>query len=250
MRGELDSAGTSVVHAAVADWLPDALDSDRLAAMLGQDHARLRRIAQPQLRARFAASRLLLKSAAAAALDTSAEDLELAYRPGGRPYLRGIDQLDVSLSHTEELLVVGLARHGRIGVDVEFADRRMLSLGTERMVCTPHELEALRGMAEENRNRELVRLWTLKEAYSKAIGQGLRFPFTGFGFDPGDERARMLRPDGSPVAGVDWTFHSWLLDDEYMVSAAVHDPGFGDRRRSGGVPLLAPPLSAPGSTTR
>ncbi|MEW2121616.1 4'-phosphopantetheinyl transferase superfamily protein [Streptomyces sp. NPDC005474] len=250
MRRELDSAGTSVVYAAVADWLPGALDPDRLAAALGQDAARLERITQPRLRQRFAASRLLLKSAAAAVLDTPPEDLELAYRPGGRPYLRGVDQLDVSLSHTEEFLVVGLARHGRIGVDIELADRRMLSLGTERQVCTPYELEALRGMAEEDRNRELVRLWTLKEAYSKAIGQGLRFPFTGFGFDPGDQRIRMLRPDGSPVPGGEWSFSSRLLEDEYLVSTAVHDPGFGARPRSIGAPLLAPPLSDPRSTTR
>jgi 4'-phosphopantetheinyl transferase len=238
VRDELDSTGTSVVYATVADWLPATLDSERLAATLGRDCSRLEQITHPQMRKRFAVSRLLLKSAAGAVLDTPPEELDLAYKPGGRPYLRGVDQLDVSLSHTGELLVVGLARQGRIGVDIEFADRRMLSLGTESQVCTPHELEALRQVAEESRNRELVRLWTLKEAYSKAIGQGLRFPFTEFGFEVGrqDEQARMLRPDGSPATGCEWSFASWLLEGEYMVSTAVHDPGFGDRRRSGGDP--------------
>ncbi|GHE55467.1 hypothetical protein GCM10017771_77990 [Streptomyces capitiformicae] len=250
MRRELDSTGTSVLYAAVADWLPGTLDSDALAAMLGQDHSRLERITHPQIRKRFAASRLLLKSAASAVLDTGPEELELAYKPGGRPYLRGIDQLDVSLSHTEELLVVGLARHGRIGVDIELADRRMLGLGTERQVCTPHELEALRRVAEENRNSELVRLWTLKEAYSKAIGQGLRFRFTEFGFSPQDQQVQMLRPDGSPAAGWEWSFTSWLVDGKYTVSTAVYDPGFGDRPRSGGAPFVARPLSGPSSTTR
>lgn len=238
VRHQVDSAGVSVIYATVEDWLPHDLGDDRLAALLGRDHARLGRITKPQVRRRFIASRLLLKSAASAALRTTPEELELAYKPGGRPYLRGIDQLDVSLSHTEELLVVGLTRHSRIGVDIELADRRMLGLGTERQVCTPHELEALHEVPEDRRNAELVRLWTLKEAYSKAIGQGLRFRFTEFGFGARDRQVQLLRPDGSPGAGGEWSFTSWLVSGRYLVSAAVYDPGFDAGTRSDGAPVV------------
>ncbi|MFK8849738.1 4'-phosphopantetheinyl transferase family protein [Streptomyces sp. Ac-502] len=234
VRRELRSTGASVVYGAVADWLPADLGDPRLAAALGQDHARLRHLTRPQVRRRFVASRLLLKTAAGAVLGAAPEELDLAYKPGGRPYLRGIDQLDVSLSHTEELLVVGLTRHSRIGVDVEHAERRMLGLGTERQVCTPYELEALRRVAEDRRNGELVRLWTLKEAYSKAIGQGLRFRFTEFGFGARGGRIRLLRPDGSPGVGAEWDFGSWRVAGRFTVSAAVHDPGFGGRPGPGG----------------
>jgi 4'-phosphopantetheinyl transferase len=222
-----------VVYATVEDWLPSDPDSPLLAADLGPDHRRLRRMPPSQNRDRFVASRLLLKSAASAVLGTLPRELELAYKPGGRPHLRGIDQLDVSLSHTEGLLVVGLTRFGRIGVDTEQADRRMLDLGTELQVCTPYELQALELVPQEHRNRELVRLWTLKEAYSKAIGQGLRFRFTEFGFGPSDEQVRMLRPDGTPGTGWEWSFRSWLVEDSYTVSAAVYDPGFGGRNETG-----------------
>ena len=107
VRDEVRSSGVSVIYAAIPDWLPDDLGDDRLAVLLGRDHARLQRITKPQALRRFVASRLLLKSAAGAVLGTAPEELDLAYKPGGRPYLRGIDQLDVSLSHTEEVLVVG-----------------------------------------------------------------------------------------------------------------------------------------------
>ncbi|MFI6942054.1 4'-phosphopantetheinyl transferase family protein [Streptomyces sp. NPDC050418] len=247
VRREVETAGVSVVYAAVADWVPDDLGAPGLAAALGRDHQRLLQMNHALNRSRFVASRLLLKSAAAAVLRTTTDELELAYKPGGRPHLRGVDQLDVSLSHTEDLLVVGLTRTGRIGVDAENADRRMLGLGTERQVCTPYELEAVHSVPEEQRNGELVRLWTLKEAYSKAIGQGLRFRFTEFGFTPEDRQVQMLRPDGTPGVGWEWTFHSWLVDEVYMVSAAVYDPGFGGR--STGRPLL-PVLHDPGSSTR
>ncbi|XEC28098.1 4'-phosphopantetheinyl transferase superfamily protein [Streptomyces fradiae] len=237
VRDAVAGDGSCVVYAAVDDWVPADPGAPGLAADLGpDDHARLVRMPASRNRDRFVAARLLLKSAAGAVLDALPHELELAYKPGGRPYLRGIGHLDVGLSHTEGLLVVGLTRVGRIGVDTEPADRRMLELGTEHQACTPHELAALERVPPERRNRELVRLWTLKEAYSKAIGQGLRFRFTEFGFGPPvgspGGPTRMLRPDGTPGAGREWTFHSWRVEDArtaYTVSAAVHDPGFDDR---------------------
>ncbi|MFE9253839.1 4'-phosphopantetheinyl transferase family protein [Streptomyces sp. NPDC006879] len=262
IREEVAAHGTCVVYAAAEDWLPRDLDAaleaehgaSQLADDLGPEALRrVRRMAHPANRSRYVASRLFLKSAASAVLGTLPRELELAHKPGGRPHLRGIDQLDVSLSHTDQLLVVGLTRFGRIGVDTEYVDRRMLGLGTERQACTPYELDALAEVPEEQRNRELVRLWTLKEAYSKAIGQGLRFRFTEFGFGPRDQRLRMLRPDGTPGTGWEWTFHSWLLEDSYTVSAAVYDPGFHQRPREQGgsspvpplLPVLADPRSSP-----
>ncbi len=250
VRQAVAGQGSCVVYAAVDDWVPAELDSAAVADDLGPgDHARLVRMPVSRNRDRFVAARLLLKSAASAVLGALPRELELAYKPGGRPYLRGIDQLDVGLSHTEGLLVVGLTRFGRIGVDTEPADRRMLELGTELKACTPYELEELERVPAERRNRELVRLWTLKEAYSKAIGQGLRFRFTEFGFGTRDARVRMLRPDGTPGTGREWSFHSWLVeDDAYTISAAVYDPGFGDRQESAGELPLLPVLSDPRSS--
>ncbi|MEV2255283.1 4'-phosphopantetheinyl transferase superfamily protein [Streptomyces sp. NPDC050147] len=249
-RRDIACHGTAVIWSPVKNWLPPDLADPDLVAALGPDHRRVAQMALPQLRERFVASRLFLKSAAGAVLGVSLEDLELAYKPGGRPYLRGIDQLDISLSHTEELLVVGLTRHRRVGVDTEFKDRQMLALGTERQVCTPYELQALAGIEEEHRNGELVRLWTLKEAYSKAIGQGLRFRFCEFGFTARDEQVQLQRPDGSPGTGGEWAFYSWIVADRYTVSAAVHDPGLSGARTAGPGAGLLPALSAPVQNSR
>ncbi|MFF6779095.1 4'-phosphopantetheinyl transferase family protein [Streptomyces sp. NPDC012637] len=234
VRDAVAVRGSCVVYADVDDWVPADVGAPELAADLGaDDHARLVRMPASRNRDRFVAARLLLKSAAGAVFGAPPRELELAYKPGGRPYLRGIDQLEIGLSHTEGLLVVGLTRVGRIGVDTEPADRRMLELGTEHKACTPYELECLEEVPPERRNRDLVRLWTLKEAYSKAISQGLRFRFTEFGFSPPGGPIRMLLPDGTPRAGREWTFHSWLVEDAYTVSAAVKDPGFGEGTPSG-----------------
>ncbi|MGH1554858.1 4'-phosphopantetheinyl transferase superfamily protein [Streptomyces sp. L7] len=56
-------------------------------------------------------------------------------------------------------------------------------------------------LPQPERNPSLVRLWTLKEAYSKAIGQGIQFRFTDFGFGPDGRPTQVNRPDGSARRG-------------------------------------------------
>ncbi|MYR86738.1 4'-phosphopantetheinyl transferase superfamily protein [Streptomyces sp. SID685] len=256
VREAISRHGSALVHARLDDWLPADLGDPGLAEWLGHDHARFRRMRHPTVKARFVASRLMLKHTAAAAMGEPARALELAYKLGGRPYLRGHEQLDISLTHTADLLVVGLARRGWIGVDAELSDRQMTGLGTEAQMCTRHELAELAMIPEEARNGALVRLWTLKEAYSKAIGQGLRFRFTEFGFGPQDRQAReVLLPDGSPGTGDEWSFHTCTVQRRYTVSVAVYDAGFGESgdgpdalRVSGG--LLAELMTGPSSGGR
>ncbi|MCC9311475.1 4'-phosphopantetheinyl transferase superfamily protein, partial [Kitasatospora sp. RB6PN24] len=158
-------------------------------------------------------------------LDGDPNALELSYGPTGRPFLRGSDQVDISLSHTDDLLLVGITTRGLIGVDAERADRPMYQRGLGRHVCTPYELVTLAAQPEAERNPALVRLWTLKEAYGKAIGQSLRISFTEFGFGPDGRPVRVQRPDGSTGSGDEWGFHTFALDSGYYVSVAVYDPG-------------------------
>ncbi|MEU6234597.1 4'-phosphopantetheinyl transferase superfamily protein [Kitasatospora sp. NPDC047058] len=227
VRADLAAYGTAVVHADLADLEPDLPTGDELRALLGRDWSRYLDLAHPEVRHRYAASRVLLKLAAGAVLNGDPNALELAYGPTGRPYLRGCDQVDISLSHTDDLLLVGITTRGLIGVDAERADRPMYQRGLGRHVCTPYELVTLAAQPEEERNPALVRLWTLKEAYSKAIGQGMQFSFTEFGFGPDGRPVRVQRPDGSTGTGDEWGFHTFVLDSGYCISVAVYDAGFG-----------------------
>lgn len=228
VRADLAAHGVALLYALLRDWRPDRAGGPKLRALLGRDWGRYLELTHPEVRVRYAASRVLLKFAAAAVLEVPANLVELGYGPTGRPYLRGYDAVDISLSHTDELLLVGLTTRGVIGVDAERADRRMYGPGLGRHVCTPHELRMLEEFPLAERNDALVRLWTLKEAYSKAIGQGMQFRFTDFGFSPAGTPATLNRPDGQPGTGSEWSFRTYTVDADYVVSVAVGDRGFGD----------------------
>ncbi|MCQ4084283.1 4'-phosphopantetheinyl transferase superfamily protein [Streptomyces sp. RB6PN25] len=227
-----------IAHGLLKDWIPDDLEGPELQRMMGRDWPRYRAMRHRPVRERFAASRLLLKHVAAKAIHAPPHTVELAYQAGGRPFLRGCDQIGISLTHTEQLLMVGITRRGWIGVDAELADRPMLVSGIERQVCTPYERMALACVDEEHRNKEMVRLWTLKEAYSKAIGQGMRFRFNEFGFGPSGRPVQVLMPDGSPGTGREWSFGTCQVEGRYTTSWALFDAGFGDTQDTAAETML------------
>ncbi|WP_329239503.1 4'-phosphopantetheinyl transferase superfamily protein (plasmid) [Streptomyces sp. NBC_00111] len=219
-----------VVFTTWGEWLPALVTEPRLRHLLGRDWQRYRRTGDPTVRHRFAAARLLLKHTAAAALETDAAELDLAYKIGGRPHLRGLRQIDVSLAHTDELIVVGISRTGRIGVDAEPLSRS-LSLDVMRSrVCTPGEQAVLGAVEGPALTAAMLRLWTLKEAYTKALGQGLRLLFTEFdiphvieGEIATNGHSGLLAPDGAPAALDAWAFGAYRALDRYLVSVACHD---------------------------
>ncbi|MET9896134.1 4'-phosphopantetheinyl transferase superfamily protein [Streptomyces sp. NPDC006465] len=243
VRDHLSAHGHAVVHTTWGEWLPAALTRPHLRRLLGRrDWARCRRITDPAVRYRFVASRLLMKYTAAAALATAPEGLDVSYRLGGRPYLRGFDQLDLSLTHTGDLMALGLSRDGRIGVDAEPADRKMRPDLLQAQMCTPTEAAELARLAEDEQSEQTLRLWTLKEAYTKALGQGMRLRFTEFGF--GLHTGRLLAPDGTPAARTEWTFSTHRILDRYLLSTARHDAGLDTAPDTSARTMLDPGFAA------
>ncbi|AXK31831.1 4-phosphopantetheinyl transferase [Streptomyces armeniacus] len=202
VRDSLRHHGLAVAYGWAAAWVPPGTaQRERELPDGGPDGAR--RPPPPRVRERRSAARFFFRHTVARALGTSPAYVDLAYMPHGRPYVRGCDGLEVSLSHSGPLLAVALSTRGRVGVDVEAADRPLGGAGWERRVCTPRERAVLAAVPGERRTAELVRMWTLKEAYSKALGQGMRYAFDRLGFPSDGPPERSLGPEGhwQPVTG-------------------------------------------------
>ncbi|MCB5165714.1 4'-phosphopantetheinyl transferase superfamily protein [Streptomyces bambusae] len=231
--------GNAAVYTTWGEWLTAALAEPALRRLLGRDWLRYRQTTDATIRFRFVASRLAVKYTAAAALGTDPTDLDLAYKIGGRPYLRGFDQIDVSLTHTDDLIAVGISSTGRIGIDTEPAGRRLSFRLLQDQVCTAAEKAELGALPEAEQPAAMLRLWTLKEAYTKALGQGLRLGFSEFGFSNGSGgETGLLAPDGTPAATGEWAFGTYPVLDRFLVSVACHDTGLGSSRDTSASTML------------
>lgn len=92
---------------------------------------------------------------------------------GGRPVLRGRQDVGVSISHSGTWVMAGVAREADIGVDVEIVTAVFDQPALERRACSPEERRSLRGHSRLARRRIMADLWTMKEAVLKAQGVGL-----------------------------------------------------------------------------
>lgn len=110
--------------------------------------------------------------------------------PHGKPELVGPKYnqgpLHFNLSHTEGIVVLAVSRAGAVGVDVERTDRPIDHLGLANRYFAQVEAEAVKNCAAEERGALFYRIWTLKEAYVKAVGQGLAHALDSFWFEPLD----------------------------------------------------------------
>lgn len=128
-----------------------------------------------------------------------------------------------SLSHCLEYTAVVLADGIDCGVDVE-SMRRAGDLGPlAGSVLSPRELAAFRA-AGEGQRQVFFRCWTLKEAYAKAVGLGLRLPFDelDFGFGTPIELTDETL-SRHPVRG--WAFEQWFRDGNSFAAAFSRPPG-------------------------
>jgi 4'-phosphopantetheinyl transferase len=81
-----------------------------------------------------------------------------------------------NLAHSHGLVTLAVTMHRRVGIDVESLARRPFDPRVARRCFATPELDWVALKPDQERERACFELWTLKEAYAKAIGRGLSFP--------------------------------------------------------------------------
>jgi len=131
----------------------------------------------------------------------------------GRPRLTHPAGPDFSVSHSGRLVVLAYTFTGRVGVDVEEADRPVDAGLMGRLVLSPQEEQALAEAPEPERPGRFRRIWTRKEAVLKLTGHGLGVPLSRLWVDTVDDIAQI----GDPPA--DWPTASIQLRDFPLIDA-------------------------------
>lgn len=137
----------------------------------------------------------------------------------GRPEIAAIHgeaaRLRFNISHTNSLILMGVAYQRRLGVDVENDRLREAPLEAAQKFFAEREILDLYALPPMKRKERFFAYWTLKESYIKARGMGLSLPLDRFCFHfPSDEHVRLSVDESlADSASMWWIWQFRPLDD-------------------------------------
>ena len=216
---------------------PDEVVEGFTRVLSTDENERAGRFRFDHLRRSYVLSRGALRFLAGAYMRIPPAAIAFRYGSKGKPSLDSPEGVDFNVSHSEALAVFAFAAECEIGVDVEqirpIAEMQTIA---SRYFCTEEAAE-LMSLAELERPRAFFLCWTRKEAYLKAVGDGLSAPLDAFRVSliPG-EPARFLHIGGDSNVAREWVLHDLQLAENYAAAVAYRGP----RRRLAVFPLVEP----------
>ncbi len=220
------------VWVAGLDASPD--DVARLSRLLSEDERRRSaRYRLPRDAARFVIRRAGLRRILERCLGIEARALVFRYDAHGKPELAWpFDRagLRFNMAHSEDLALYAVTRGRRVGVDIERLRRLPDLQSLVDRICSPRERQLFRELPPPARPAAFFRCWTRKEAYVKAIGDGLSYPLDRLTVSlPGQAAQPESLEDPSANTGR-WTLQTLAPDPDHVAAVAFEGPPAGEVR--------------------
>ena len=199
-----------------------------LAQFLSPDErSRASRFQFQRDRDRFVAARGILRVILGGYVGASPDQLTFSYGPRGKPFLAGTGTglLRFNLAHSQGLALYAFAPDGNIGIDME-ALRPVPD--AEQIVdrfMSPSERAEFHSLPGDQKPRAFFHCWTQKEAFIKAVGDGLSLPLDRFDVRVApDKPAGLLRIDGDPESARHWLMQSLYPAPGFLGALACDRP--------------------------
>ncbi len=210
--------------------LGDDAVRDCEATLAADERVRASRFHFPRDRRDYAAAHALLRRTLSRYAAVPPAGWRFQPNAHGKPALSGADAGDLAfnLSHTRGCVACIVARATDVGIDVEPVDETRAHRELAARFFSDTERRYLDACPAQDVPRRFVELWTLKEAYIKALGLGLSCLLESFSFTfPDEARIRFdPEPNGSPTA---WQFALAMPSVDVCLAVAVRCTG--DLRR-------------------
>lgn len=140
--------------------------------------------------------------------------VKIGRRRKGKPYSIDDPGLYFNMSNSGKFVVIAFSRDGEVGIDIE-KTRPLHDL--DEMIAknfTSREIRFITARPEERISR-FFRLWTVKESYLKAIGEGMRLQPDSLEFAIESDRVRQLSVEGV-FDQEDWNFKEFSKSNDYV----------------------------------
>jgi 4'-phosphopantetheinyl transferase len=178
---------------------------------------------------RFIARRGALRAILSRYLNVAPNLVQFSYNPCGKPEIAhhsNSHKICFNLSDSQGLALYAITRDRKIGADIEQIRPVPNMEQIAERFFSEQESAALQGVAAGDKLTAFFNCWTRKEAYIKAIGDGLSFGLDRFSVSliPG-EPAKLLNVGGDRSAPERWYLKELVTAPNYAAAIAVECQG-------------------------
>lgn len=217
------SCAVHVTYCLTAELSEDDIGVAKAQLSLDEQHRR-ERFHFERDRREFTVAHAMLRQLLSTHGDTQPEQWIFTAGKNGKPQLTPQDALRThlvfNLSHTAGLVACAVGRAVELGIDVERIDRNVDITALSERFFSAHEASALRELGRDDQSVRFIEIWTLKEAFVKAIGEGLSCPLDSFAFTfarDGSLSFKCARPTRSRF----WSFALLSPSPEHRMALAI-----------------------------
>ena len=143
----------------------------------------------------------------------------------GRPAIEKpqltIAPLRFNISHTTNLVTLGVAEGFEIGLDVEHTAPRGGSIDIAKAYFAPEEVEDLASLSAQHFTDRFFEYWTLKESYIKARGMGLSIPLNQFRFNLRQNKIELFVDQELKDIASRWQFWQLRPNPEHLIAVCA-----------------------------
>lgn len=203
---------------------PSSLRDGLQRSLSADERERADRFVFAKDRERFVVARAALRDILSRYLHVAAGDIQFEYSEFGKPGLARLHQsnLQFNLSHSNGVALLALTLTRRLGIDVEFLRPVNDFEQIARRFFSANESATLFRLPAAQQPLAFFTCWTRKEAYIKAIGEGLSHPLEHFDVSLApDQPAALLATRPDPAEAARWSLHGLTAGAGYVAALAA-----------------------------
>jgi 4'-phosphopantetheinyl transferase len=194
-------------------------------AISADERTRANRFCFERDKKRYIIGRAILRMILSRYLRIEPKQLSFRYGSRGKPSLAdatATENLHFNLSHSHELALYAVSRGREVGVDLEYLRPVPEAAEIAARFFSTQERAIFRALPESKKREAFFNCWTRKEAYIKAVGDGLARPLDQISVTlrPG-EPARLLNLEGDPQRASGWSLRELTPGEGYVAAVAA-----------------------------
>lgn len=147
------------------------------------------------------------------------EDIIFKKNINGKPYIDNIKGFHFNISHSGKWVVCAIS-DALIGIDIEKIKETNFKVA--KRFFSEEEYIDLSNKESVSKTEYFYDIWTLKEAYLKAIGTGLTVPLRSFTLKKENKDICIKTKDKD----YNWNFNQYEIDKDYKLSLCAENEGF------------------------